>query len=41
MTIKGSDPSKELTDRKVEHEKTKFEASERGRLQLQAEIDLI
>ena len=41
VSLKGADPSKELNERKVEHERTKYEIAEKGRVQLKAELDLI
>ena len=37
----AADPSKELNEKKIENEKTKYEAAEKGRVQLKAELDLI
>ena len=41
VSLKGADPSKELNEKKIENEKTKYEVAEKGRVQLKAELDLI
>ena len=41
VTSKSADPSKELNERKIENERTKYENAEKGRIELKAELDLI
>ena len=41
MTSKSADPSKELNERKIENERTKYENAEKERVELKAELDLI
>ena len=41
VTSKSADPSKELNERKIENERTKYENAEKGRVELKAELDLI
>ena len=41
VTSKSADPSKELNERKIENERTKYEKAEKGRVELKAELDLI
>ena len=41
VTIKGADPSKEINERKIESERTKYENAEKGRVELKAELNLI
>ena len=41
VTSKSADPSRELNERKIENERTKYENAEKGRVELKAELDLI
>ena len=41
VTSKSADPSKELNERKIENERTKYENAEKERVELKAELDLI